>query len=258
MSDSDISLFSHSSASTPAEDELDLVHDEQFYFRIVVFRAGKTLFKVPTYSFPADEGLFASMFLLPKGDGEPEGSSDKNPIRLPPEVSAADFKSLLKACLPQSVARAPPKLSVDEWMSVLNLSTMWCLDDLRSKSVNEADAGVAELGAIEKLVLAKRYSVSRWFIEAVEALARRDAYLSAEERDKVGVQTSFALMELRERSWSWADSQNIDGAHQPGQRLNFDFQSAIHEIFREDLVLDKDYAAPTPPVEDPEGESQSS
>ena len=66
-------------------------------------QAENTLFKVPTYAFPADEGIFAYMFALPKGDKEPEGSSDDNPINLPPEVSASDFKSLLKACLPQSV-----------------------------------------------------------------------------------------------------------------------------------------------------------
>ncbi|VDB95676.1 unnamed protein product [Peniophora sp. CBMAI 1063] len=247
-------------SSTPVDDhdDHDLVHDEQFYFRIVVFRAGKSLFKVPTYSFPADEGLFASMFLLPRGNGEPEGSSDDNPIRLPSEVSATDFKSLLKACLPQPVARTPPKLTVDEWMSVLKLSTMWCLDDLRAKSVSEADAGVAELGPIEKLVLAKRYNVSRWFIEAMEALGKRDAFIFAEERDKIGMTMSFALLELRERSWSWGDSQNIDSNHQPGQRLNFDFQSAIHEIFREDLVLDKDYTVPSPPpAEEPGNDSES-
>ena len=64
---------------------------------------------------------------------------------------------------------------------------------------------------------------------------------------------SFALFELRERSWSWGDSQKIDENHQPGQRLNFDFQSAIHEIFREDLVLDKDYTVPPPPPAEESG-----
>ena len=61
------------------------------------------MFKIPTYGLTADEGVFASMFALPDGSSEPEGSSDENPICLPPEVSAFDFKSFLKALLPQYV-----------------------------------------------------------------------------------------------------------------------------------------------------------
>jgi len=232
------------SDNTPSEaiDETgELLRDEQFYFRIVVFRAGNTLFKVPTYSFPADEGIFASMFALPKASGKKEGSSDSDPIHLPPEVTAFDFKSLLKACLPQPLARAPPKLTVDEWMSVLKLSTMWNLDDLRLKAVDEADEEVKKLGDVEKLVLAKRYSVSRWMIEACEALAMREAPIDTAERNRLGVDTSFHLFDLRERSWVWGDVQD---PHHPGARLAFDFQSSIHEIFRVELLLDKEYEEP--------------
>ncbi|KZV74154.1 hypothetical protein PENSPDRAFT_573314, partial [Peniophora sp. CONT] len=219
--------------------------DESFYFSCVVFQAENTLFKVPTYAFPADEGIFASMFALPKGDGEPEGSSDDNPINLPPEVSASDFKSLLKACLPQSV-KVIAVVNIDEWMSVLKLSTMWNLDDLREKSVSEADTGVSQLGPVEKLVLAKRYSVSRWFIEAAEDLGKRETIPTAEERARLGAETSFALLDLRERSWNYGDKHTLSGhPHYQGRRFLFGFKSAIHEIFKEDLVLDKDYKSPT-------------
>jgi hypothetical protein len=52
---------------------------------------------------PTDEGAFASMFDLPTDDGKVEGNSDDNPIALPAEISATEFKSLLKVCMPRYV-----------------------------------------------------------------------------------------------------------------------------------------------------------
>ena len=122
---------------------------------------------------------------------------------------------------------------------------MWNLDDLREKSVSEADAGVSLLGPVEKLVLAKRYSVSRWFIEAAESLGKRETILTPQERKKLGSETSFALYDLRERSWSYGDKSIANGsAHSTGRRLLFNFRTAIHDIFKKDLALDKDYVRP--------------
>lgn len=63
-----------------------------------VFQAGRTLFKVPIYALPKEDGVFSAMFDLPNARGE--GSSDENPIRLPAEVTAEDFNSFLEACIP--------------------------------------------------------------------------------------------------------------------------------------------------------------
>jgi hypothetical protein len=45
-------------------------------------------------------------------------------------------------------------------MAVLKLSTMWCLDDLRSRAVNEAHQAVNELSFADKIALAQKYAVS--------------------------------------------------------------------------------------------------
>jgi hypothetical protein len=126
-------------------------------------------------------------------------------------------------------------------MSVLKLSTMWCMDQLRAKSISEADEEVNKLSVIEKIVLARKYTVSKWLIEGCENLARRDEPPNASERNRLGSELAFKIFELRERSWAWGDLQELGEA---GARLDFDFQSTIHEIFYEELTQDKNYAGP--------------
>ncbi|KZV76191.1 hypothetical protein PENSPDRAFT_747885 [Peniophora sp. CONT] len=242
------------------------VRDEKFYMESVTFLAGRTLFRPPVYALPKEDGIFAAMFELPNGDGE--GSSDENPIRLPPDVTAEDFHSFLDACVP--MPGGPPKLSIEEWMSVLKLSTMWCLDDLRNKAICSADQEVATLAenedrVIDKILLGKQYRVSRWLLEGYEVLGRRDVRLSANERDRLGMASALRVWELREEYWAWTRSRptrpsaGYMNAYAMGARVEdpvyedrnkFDFQSAVQKIFAEELNLDPNY--------DPSGMAQSS
>lgn len=65
-----------------------------------MLQAGNTLFKVPRYALPTEDGIFAAMLDLPSGDITVEGTDDDHPIVLPAEVTAFDFRSLLKATHP--------------------------------------------------------------------------------------------------------------------------------------------------------------
>ena len=56
-----------------------------------------TLFKVPRYGLPGDGAAFDAMFA--HGPGAP-GSSDEDPIHLDADVTASDFRSMLKATYP--------------------------------------------------------------------------------------------------------------------------------------------------------------
>ena len=47
-----------------------------------------------------EDGIFSAMLDLPTGEGAAEGMDDDHPIVLPAEVTAFDFKSLLKATHP--------------------------------------------------------------------------------------------------------------------------------------------------------------
>ncbi|ETW82165.1 hypothetical protein HETIRDRAFT_427288 [Heterobasidion irregulare TC 32-1] len=74
--------------------------DTSFYLETVVFLAENTLFRVPRYRLEAEEGVFAGMFSMPQGEKAKEGSSDTNPIILPSQVTAFEFKSFMKAIYP--------------------------------------------------------------------------------------------------------------------------------------------------------------
>ncbi|VDB91734.1 unnamed protein product [Peniophora sp. CBMAI 1063] len=247
-------------------DELDFIRDEDFYFNSIIFRAGKTHFKVPVYALPLEEGVFSAMLEFPNENGE--GLSDQNPIVLPAEVTPMDFRSFLKACIPMPDNVSTPTLTVHEWMSVLKLSTMWCLGDLRTKAIESADKEVSSLGtagedsAIQKILLGKRYCVSRWLLEGYESIGKRVAYLTASERVQLGVETSFRISELREKSWAWAHTRLPPAAPAPfgapypaalfgteythqhsifRDRNKFDYSSAVRTIFEDELRLDPHY-----------------
>ncbi|KZV67216.1 hypothetical protein PENSPDRAFT_555739, partial [Peniophora sp. CONT] len=189
--------MSHTSGTIGA----GLVRDEEFYIKSVIFQAERTLFRVPAYALPTEDGVFSAMFALPNGNGE--GSSEDNPIHLPHEVTAEDFRCFLKARIPMPDATEPPKLTVHQWMSVLKLATMWCLDGLRIKAIDAADKELPTLSGttasdVYKVLLGQRHHVSRWLLEGYEALGKRKEYLSATERQQLGSETSLRISELRE------------------------------------------------------------
>ncbi|KZV76165.1 hypothetical protein PENSPDRAFT_680370 [Peniophora sp. CONT] len=227
---------------------LDFVRDEHFYFRSAVFRAGKTHFRVPIYGLPSEDGIFAAMFALPNENEE--GSSDDNPICLPPEVTAEDFRSLLKASIPMPAVSSLPKLTVDEWMSVLKLSTMWCLDGLRARAISAADEGVAAYAKkdriLDKILLAKQHRVSRWLIEGYEALGRRKTHLTPDERERLDLDTVFHS-ESKDHTppdpWNRPAraARPMPATPEYRDRSGFDFISAIRSIFHDELSLDPDY-----------------
>lgn len=152
-------------------------------------------------------------------------------------------------------------------MSVLKLSTMWCLDELRTRAIEGADAQVKAMpDVVERILLARRHNVSRWLIDGYEILGKRQRYLSPDEQTKLGLETAVRVSELRERSWAWYASrlQNVQSGNSSGgygiqmtaarvpsyrvpsssaSRDQFDYVSSIRVIFLSELALDKDYLA---------------
>ncbi|KAI0308465.1 hypothetical protein OF83DRAFT_1073376 [Amylostereum chailletii] len=229
---------------------MPLDRDDFFYFDSIVFQAENKLFKVPRYGLPAEEGVFTAMFELPTPcNRDTEGSSDENPIKLPPEVTAYDFRSLLKACYPQCVPLPIHELTVDEWMSVLKLANMWCLDGLRKIAIEKAEDIVEGYDSVQKILLGRHYTVARWMIDGYEDLGMRAEMISDEEREMLGLETYFGLVKLREQSWvhrSTASSANraqTPPCNTPAFRAKnaFYYVRAIREIFKDELLLDRDY-----------------
>jgi len=58
------------------------------------------LFRVPTHAFTTQSEFFETMFSLPQVNPDIEGESERNPIKLPLDIRAEDFKNFLKLLYP--------------------------------------------------------------------------------------------------------------------------------------------------------------
>ena len=136
----------------------------------VVLLARDVAFKVHRGPLVRHSDIFRDMFSLPQGAGGAKSTSEDailpvvhlqdNPHDIKILLGSVVFGESMRYVLRRQVlffcffllrpaSRPTPKLNVDEWMSVLKLSTMWCLDDLRTKAVDEANEEVNKLSIKE-------------------------------------------------------------------------------------------------------------
>ena len=123
-------------------------------------------------------------------------------------------------------------------MGVLKLADQWCLDDLRVQAIRETSTSVSKMALTERIALAKKHNVSNWLIDAYETICKRKDGISRDERDCMGHETFFRLVNLREKSWAWAAS--MEGRN----RAKFPFRTKIYDIFDDELCKDADYKKP--------------
>lgn len=142
----------------------------------------------------------------------------------------------------------PVVTSREDWVACLKLATLWHMDGLRKKAIQELDR--LPWDPIDKIMVAKESSVSRWLIEEYEKLLRRFDPLTVPEAKALSPETICLLYAVRERSWNHAASEHRRfgecGYHAVwDQRKRFDFVGEIHRLFRDELTLDEDYKSPT-------------
>ena len=135
-------------------------------------------------------------------------------------------------------------LTVDEWMSVLKLSDMWEFPKMRTKAIDASESEVQKLGAVEMILLAKKYSVSDWLTKGYDILARRPEHITADERKRLGLDTFVRLAEVREKSWNHAVfGQYSYSVYAQQQRNQFGFAGAIQAACEDELMDDDEYRA---------------
>jgi len=166
--------------------------DDFFYFSNLVFQVEGTLFKVPRYGLPGDGAAFDAMFA--RGPGA-AGSSDDDPVRLDADVTATDFRSLLKATYPPP-GMSSASLTVDEWMSVLKLAKRWDLASMRNKAISESDSQIQQKTYVEKIMVARKYGVAKWLREGYFSLVKGEI-ASDTEIEKLGWETYGRLLKIR-------------------------------------------------------------
>jgi hypothetical protein len=81
----------------------------------------------------------------------------------------------------------------------------------------------------EKVILARRYQVSKWLSDGLRALVERHAFFSDADEKELGWETIFKLCRLREEYRSYSNRKR------PTYMWAHDIQQATKQEFRDEL-----------------------
>jgi len=152
------------------------------------------LFKLPKNHFAASS-VFATIFTLPPGEEGVEGTEEK-PFVLQ-GIGEVEFECLLKVMYPPPLTNV--KLTRQEWMSVLKLSTMWEFSDIRERAIQELLKEDMGMQTIEKIECARSFRVKEWLVEGYTELLKRAETITDEEGERLGWKTAAKLLLIREQ-----------------------------------------------------------
>lgn len=86
--------------------------------------------------------------------------------------------------------------TLEEWTSVLRLSTQWKLNDVRELAIYKMY--FLDIDPIEKIHLSQRFDIAEWQAQACQELVERKTALTAEEAQRIGLETAVQIFQLRE------------------------------------------------------------
>ncbi|KAJ7699018.1 hypothetical protein B0H17DRAFT_1196605 [Mycena rosella] len=205
--------------------------DEKYYLDTIIFQVEDRLFKVPRYHFERNSEIFASALMLPAA-GEIEGTTEENPLKLE-GISRVDFQRLLEVLYPLDrplLCRTNPlpSLSMEHWISVLKLATMWRLLETRDLAITQLGSRVED--GMESIMLARAYHVSPWLRNGYFALAQKG--FSTEDAQILGWEVAFKISRLRETTFSRHFNSGYYGGGRP-YPPSTDVERAFAEEFRQ-------------------------
>jgi hypothetical protein len=87
-------------------------------------------------------------------------------------------------------------LTLEEWTSVLNLSSMWQFHAIRATAIKVM--GNLSMDLVDKIVIARRYDISSWLVSALNALVQREKPIDMCEGNRLGMGWVLKVAELRE------------------------------------------------------------
>lgn len=216
------SSLSRVEISSAAENSEQIVKDPDYYLETVIFQVENVLFSVPRHHFKESEGPFADMFSLPQEDvagQKPEGSCPENPIQLL-QVKAQDFRALMKILYPQSIPVSYDGITLDEWSSILHLSTMYGFDSIRDFAIDRMSPLLGS-DPLSRLVLGKKHRIRSWFKASCISFINRHEGPTHEEAEKMGLETAIKIYQTREPMLR--------------SRSVFDTATAVERVFKDEL-----------------------
>ncbi|KAJ7180997.1 hypothetical protein C8R46DRAFT_885842 [Mycena filopes] len=153
--------------------------DDTYFLETITFQVEDHLFKVPRYHFERNSEIHATALTLPAGNDTASEGSEQNPVQLE-GIKSAEFKALLKAMYP--LQNPPASMPKEDWISVLKLSTMWRLLDIRSLAIRRLEEKRVQY-TIEGILLARKYHAEGWLQTGYQTLPRHRSHSTqVEER----------------------------------------------------------------------------
>ncbi|KAI6095252.1 hypothetical protein EV401DRAFT_2062470 [Pisolithus croceorrhizus] len=214
----------------------EISRHSNFYISTVTFLVEDSLFKVPREPFEKESEVFCDMFSLPQGSSVVvEGTGDENPIRID-RTSKDDFEQLLKAllhrlavnCSRRSIEAPNLPHGIEQWTSVLKLSTAWNFERLRQAAIDAlTESGI---GAVDRVVLSQRYYIKNWLLPALNELARRPEPIILEEAQRMGIDIALKLASVRERRSNNGHGIAVGSCRDPRMQ-DCDFSDQIRSTF---------------------------
>jgi len=176
----------------------------EFYWDTFFVKVEDKIFCVPRCEFVQSSEVFADMFLLPSGPATcSEGQDKDHPIVLE-GYKKDEFACLLKVMYPTansliSGTNLEFRLTKEEWVSVLKLSTIWDMTKIRRYAIHRLSTDVT-LPPIEKILLARAHRVGAWLDEAVISLAMCNPMPKLEDLAALGWETVARILWIRDNS----------------------------------------------------------
>ncbi|KAF9268490.1 hypothetical protein L218DRAFT_512850 [Marasmius fiardii PR-910] len=113
-------------------------HHPQLYFNTVVYAVDDVLFRVPTRYLHKNSEILGAAAQISVGHEGGEGSSDEHPISLmlPYDADSDEFALLIKVVIALDYdLPLPSSYTIDQWLSVLKLSTFWEFHGIRTLAI---------------------------------------------------------------------------------------------------------------------------
>ncbi|KAH6907085.1 hypothetical protein BKA70DRAFT_1150752, partial [Coprinopsis sp. MPI-PUGE-AT-0042] len=194
----------------PASDSASerLQNHPAYFWEFVRFKVESFCFQLPKARFLSDSDVFAAEHGMLMSCDEENGGIDSI---IPLEASLVEFESFLKAFLPgcPSHHHSRVELSLEEWLSVLKLSSKWLFNGLRNEAI--AKLGELPVSPIQRVLLARRYSVPSWLMEGYTKILAEmgpklddPKFISLEDAHHLGWEVALELSNITLRRFHGA------------------------------------------------------
>ncbi len=94
-----------------------------------------------------------------------------------------------------------PELSTDGWISILRLSSLWRMGNMRSTAIERLTPSLCDESPEDRILLGRKYSVAHWISSGYVDLAKHEEVVSLEQAGRIGLGTALLIQHVREALW---------------------------------------------------------